>query len=114
MWRPRHLPGFPYLTKFHLFLEEFAYSFLLIYFSPVLGLHEHSLVAVLRLCTVEASLVAEYGLKAPWASEVAVSGLSCSSSHGIFLDQEANPCPLNWHADSQPQDQHGSPIKCLD
>ena len=100
MWRPRHLPGFPYLTKFHLFLEEFAYSFLLIYFSPVLGLHEHSLVAVLRLCTVEASLVAEYGLKAPWASEVAVSGLSCSSSHGIFLDQEANPCPLNWHADS--------------
>lgn len=73
MWRPRHLPGFPYLTKFHLFLEEFAYSFLLIYFSPVLGLHEHSLVAVLRLCTVLQSIGSRHhGLpKLQWVGLVA-------------------------------------------
>ena len=33
-------------------------------------------------------------------SEVVAHRLSCSEACGIFLDQEADPCPLHWQVDS--------------
>ena len=33
-------------------------------------------------------------------SVVAVHGLSCSATRGIFLDQGSNPCPPHWQSDS--------------
>ena len=35
-----------------------------------------------------------------WASVVVARGLSCSMACGIFQDQDSNPCPLHWQADS--------------
>ena len=35
-------------------------------------------------------------------SVVAVRGLSCSVTCGLFLDQGWNPCPLHWQANSFP------------
>ena len=44
------------------------------------------------------------------AGSVAVAhGPSCSAACGIFPDQELNPCPLHWQADSQPLRHQGSP-----
>ena len=60
-----------------------------------------SLVTVLGLRIVVASLVVEHGLQRAWASVVVVHGLSCPVTCGIFLDQGLNPCPLPWQADSQ-------------
>ena len=60
-----------------------------------------SLVTVLGLRIVMASLVVEHGLQRAWASVVVVHGLSCPVICGIFLDQGLNPCPLPWQADSQ-------------
>ena len=34
---------------------------------------------------------------------------SCSVACGIFPDQDSNPCPLHWQADSQPLHHQGSP-----
>ena len=34
---------------------------------------------------------------------------SCSAACGIFPDQDSNPCPLHWQADSQPLHHQGSP-----
>ena len=43
---------------------------------------------------------------ASWALERKLSscgdGLSCFTVCGILLDQELNPCPLHWQADSYP------------
>lgn len=36
--------------------------------------------------------------------------LSCSAGCAIFPGQGLNPCPLHWHADSQPLDQQGRPF----
>ena len=36
--------------------------------------------------------------------------LSCSTAHGIFLDQGSNPCLLRWRADSLPLSYQGSPV----
>ena len=54
-----------------------------------------------------------------WASVVVVHklsscvhGLSCPTACGIVPDQELNPCPLHWRADSYPLYHHGSPV-CL-
>ena len=33
----------------------------------------------------------------------------CSAACGIFPDQDSNPCPLHWQADSQPLRHQGSP-----
>ena len=60
-------------------------------FTVALGL---SLVAVSTGC----SLVAELGCRA-WLSSVA-PGLSCPMACGILQDQESNPSPLHWQADS--------------
>ena len=35
-------------------------------------------------------------------SVIVAHGLSCSTACGIILDQELNPCPLHWQADSYP------------
>ena len=42
-------------------------------------------------------------------SVVVAHGLSCSAACGIFPDQDSNPCPLHWQADSQPLRHQGSP-----
>ena len=36
-------------------------------------------------------------------------GLSYSAACGIFPDQDSNPCPLHWQADSKPLHHQGSP-----
>ena len=43
-------------------------------------------------------------------SVVVAHGLSCSAACGIPPDQESNPCPLHWQADSQPLRHQGSPV----
>ena len=43
-------------------------------------------------------------------SVVVAHGLSCSVACGIFPDQDSNPCPLHWQADSQPLCHQGSPV----
>ena len=42
-------------------------------------------------------------------SVVVAHGPSCSAACGIFPDQDSNPCPLHWQADSQPLHHQGSP-----
>ena len=42
-------------------------------------------------------------------SAIVAHGRSCSVACGIFPDQGSNPCPLHWHADSQPLRHQGSP-----
>ena len=37
-----------------------------------------------------------------------VKKLSCSSAHGIFSDQQSNPCLPHWQADSLPPTHQGS------
>ena len=46
-------------------------------------------------------------------SVVVAHGPSCSAACGIFPDQGSNPCPLHWHADSQPVHHQGSPCRCI-
>ena len=46
-------------------------------------------------------------------SVVVAHGPSCSTACGIFPDQDSNPCPLHWQADSQPLRHHGSPGKTV-
>ena len=50
-------------------------------------------------CDAWASVVVAHGL---WSagSVIVVHGLSCSTACGIFPDQDLNPCPLHWQADS--------------
>ena len=42
-------------------------------------------------------------------SAAVAHGPSCSAACGIFPDQDSNPCPLHWQADSQPLHHQGSP-----
>ena len=44
-------------------------------------------------------------------SVIVAHGPSCSVACGIFPDQDSNPCPLHWQADSQPLRHQGSPKK---
>ena len=69
-------------------------------------------VAVRGLLIAVASLVAEHGLQSA-GSVVVAHGLSCSAACGIFLDQDSNPCPLHWQADSQPLRHQGSSLAIL-
>ena len=81
----------------------------------------YSLVAVLKLLTVVASLVAEHGLYLGAQASVVVSGLwstgsvavapglSCSTACGIFLVQGSNLCLLYWQANSLLLSHQGSP-----
>ena len=56
--------------------------------SLVVAIGGYSLLLSCRLLIAVASLV-EHRLEGVWASVV-----------GIFPDQECNPCPLHWQADS--------------
>ena len=53
-----------------------------------------------RLLIAMASLSCRAQALGAWASVVVAHGLSCSVTCGIFLDQDSNPCPLHWQADS--------------
>ena len=85
-------------------------------FSLVAASWGYSLVAVLGLLTVVASLV-ECGIQGTWGSVIAAHGLTtytprlhstgsivvthglrCSEARRIFLDQGSNPCLLHWQA----------------
>ena len=44
-------------------------------------------------------------------SVVVAHGPSRSAACGIFPDQDSNPCPLHWQADSQPLRHQGSPAR---
>ena len=46
-------------------------------------------------------------------SVVVAHGPSSSMARGIFPDQDSNPCPLHWQADSQPLHHQGSPVDFL-
>jgi len=50
-----------------------------------------------------------YGLLIAVASLVVAHGFTCPMACGFFPDQESDPCPLHWQADSQPLDHQGSP-----
>ena len=56
-------------------------------------------IAVRGLLIVVASRCRARALCAQ-ASVVVAHGLSCSAACGIFPDQDLNPCPLHWQADS--------------
>ena len=127
------------LAEKYVFVHKDVYLFyylfifkIFIYFSAVLGLYcctrafsscgERGLlfIALCRLLTAVAYLVAEHGLQAHTfqqlqhagsvvvvrqpqsvrASVVAARGLRCSAACGIFPDQGLNPCPLHWQVDS--------------
>ena len=64
----------------------------------------YSLPVVLRLLIMMTALVVEYGLQYLWLVGSRAHRLSCSTAHGIFLDQGSNPRPLHWQAYSQPLD----------
>ena len=66
-----------------------------------------SLVVVLRLLTVVASLGAELRLNSCDTQSC------CSEACGIFPDQESNLCPLHWQAGSFPLCYQGSPLIVL-
>ena len=42
-------------------------------------------------------------------SAIVAHGPSRYAARGIFPDQDSNPCPLHWQADSQPLRHQGSP-----
>ena len=46
-------------------------------------------------------------------SVIVAHGPSRSVACGIFPDQDSNPCPLHWQADSQPLRHQGSPVHLL-
>ena len=46
-------------------------------------------------------------------SVIVAHGPSCSAACGIFPDQDSNPCPLHWQADSQALCHQGSPYHFL-
>ena len=47
------------------------------------------------------------------ASAVVAHSFSCSAACGIFPDQDWNPCPLHWQADSQSLDPWEAQAACL-
>ena len=101
----------------------FVFIYLFVYLFIYLWLH-WVFIAVRGFLIAVASLVVEHGLQACglqylWAqylwhagsvfvarrlqstgSVVVAHGLSCSAACGIFPDQDSNPCPLYWQADS--------------
>ena len=66
-------------------------------------------IAMCRLLSVVASLVADHGLQGEWTSIVVAHRLSCPVACRIFPNQGLNMCPLHWQANSQPLDHQESP-----
>ena len=60
----------------------------------------YSLLVVLGLLVVTASLVAEHGLQGMRASAFAAQGFRCPAAWEIFSDQGSNRCPLHCKVDS--------------
>ena len=58
-----------------------------------------SLLVVLWLLIVVASLMLKPGFLGTQASGVALRGLSCPTACGIFQDKELNSRPLRWQTD---------------
>ena len=81
-------------------------------FSVIVANGDYSLVVVLWLLIVVASLVVASGLKST-GSIVVVHGLRCSAPCGIFLDQGLNSCPLPYQAGSIALSHQGSPTDVL-
>ena len=80
--------------------SNFFFNLIAIFgFSDSLLFHGLSLVVVLRILIVIASLVSNHRL---WStgSGVVVNGLSCLAARGIFLDQGLNPCSQHCQVES--------------
>ena len=111
-----------FLTNIYLFIFGCAGSSFLCWLLCGCVKGGYSLVAMLRVLIVVASLVVERGLWGAWASVVAAHGLiraraqslwpcglSCSVGCGIFLDQGSNLCLLHWQVVSLPLSHQGIP-----
>ena len=91
--------------NFSLDLESSGYSLVAV----------HGLLIAKPFLTVGHSLLGMQALvvAVPWlestGSVVVAHELSCSKACGVFLDQESNPCLLNWQADSLPLSHQGNP-----
>ena len=108
-----------FLFKYDSFLKKLFIDFL-----AALGLRccagsplvvsrgDSSLVLEHRPWRAQASVVA-----GPWLQStgwiVVAHRLSSSTTCGIFLDQESNPCLLHWKVDSLPLSHQGSPINMI-
>ena len=100
--------------KASLFIYLFIYFWLCWVFVSVRGLslaaasggHSSSRCAGLSLSR---PLLLQSASSRRTGSVVVAHGPSCSAAFGIFPDQDSNPCPLHWQADSQPLRHQGSP-----
>ena len=103
-----------YSQFFFKFINLFTYFWLCWVFVSVRGLslvaasggHSSSQCVVLSLS--RPLLLWSTGSRRA-GSAVVAHGPSCSAACGIFPDQDSNPCPLHWQADSQPLHHQGSP-----
>ena len=77
--------------------------------SPVVASGGHSSLRCTGLSLLRPLLLRSTGSRCA-GSVVVAHGPSCSAACGIFPDQGSNPCPLHWHADSQPLHHQGSPL----
>ena len=99
------------------FINLFIYLFLLCWvFVSVRGLSlvavsgDHSSSRCAGLSLSRPLLLRSTGSRRA-DSVVVAHGPSCSAACGIFPDQDLNPCPLHWQADSQPLRHQGSPSR---
>ena len=106
---------------FHQYKSLFLFKNIFFLFLAMLGLccflgfslvsvsRGYAMVAVHRPLIVVASLV-EHEPQGARASVVVAHVLSCFKACGILPDQESNPCPLHWQADSPPLRHQRSPL----
>ena len=104
-----------YLFIFKNFYALFIYFWLCWVFVSVRGLSlvvasgGHSSSPCAGLSLSRPLLLRSTGSKRA-GSVLVAHGPSCSTACGIFPDQDSNPCPLHWQADSQPLRHQGSPF----
>ena len=77
-------------------------------FSPVAASGGHSSSWCAGLSLSRPLLLRSTGSRRA-GSVVVAHGPSRSTACGIFPDQDSNPCPLHWQADSPPLHHQGSP-----
>ena len=107
---------FTFFLFIYLFVYLFIYLWLCWVFVSVRGLslvvasggHSSSRCASLSLS--RSLLLRSTGSRRA-GSVVVAHGPSRSAACGIFPDQDSNPCPLHWQADSQPLRHQGSPAR---
>ena len=80
--------------------------------SPVAASGGHSSSRCAGLSLSRPLLLRSTGSRRTGSAAVA-HGPSCSAACGILPDQDSNPCPLPWQADSQPLRHQGSPQSIL-